>query len=193
MRALRPMISLLLISGCAAIGSKDALVIEPVSPWKMRHAGSGASYVFSCEGMSVDVREIVLASQTSAFGPIVPVIPSSSKRSFAGNTLDLDVEVVGQPPTGISSAEGSKVVVISSGQEIPLIGSRISRVSSSTQTPNKQLWVQYRMTFTYDKKLGDIENLELNLQSPIFRCAVPNLILVKKRIPNNEFIITPGV
>lgn len=183
MRTLWPVISFLILSGCAAIGSKDALVIDPASSWKMRHASSGDSYVFSCDGMSVDVREIVLASQTSAFGPIVPIIPSSSKRTFASNSLKLEMEVVGQAPIGISSAEGSRVAAVSSGQEIPLVHSRISKVSS----------VQHRLTFSYDKKLGDIENLELKLESPIFRCPVPNLNLLRKRIPNNEFIITPGV
>lgn len=186
-------LTLFSIAGCATIGSKVALVIDSGSQWEIQHAGRGDSYKFTCEKIHIEVSEIVLAQHSSAFGPILPVIPSSNNRSYENDNLVLNVEITGWPKSGVTNTDGSLIMATSSKLTIPLINSRISKISAVTDKETKELWVQYFMKFTYDKKLGELNNLELQFQLPMSQCTIPNLSLSRKKIIDNQFTISPGV
>jgi hypothetical protein len=192
-RVLTLAFTLILIVGCASIGSKVALVIDAGSQWEIKHAGSGDSYKFTCEKIHIEVNEIVLTEQTSAYGPIIPFIPSTYHHSYENFNLFLNMKITVWPKSGVTNADGSLVMATSSKQTIPLIDSRISKVSESTDNETKELRAQYFMTFTYDKKLSELNNLELQFQLPMSQCPIPNLSLSKKKISDNEFTISPGV
>lgn len=194
MRHILPLaLTLFSIVGCATIGSKVALVIDAGSQWEIQHAGRGDSYKFTCDKIHIEVSEIVLTQQTSAFGAILPVIPSSNSLSYENDNLVVTVEITGWPKPGVNNTDGSSVAATSSKQTIPLIDSRIQKISEVTDKKTMELWAQYFMTFTYDKKIGELSNLELQFQLPMSQCSIPNLSLSRKKISDNEFIISPGV
>ncbi len=182
----------LVISGCAATGSKDSFAISSAGDWKFQKAGIGNTYYFSCKKLRMDIRELIVKSEVSAAGPIIPIIPMGTKRNNEGRPLYIQTEFVGFVENQEYQKDDFVIDVMASTGNVAPISRDLVKINEKLTKETLPLWVQYRASAVYDIKLGESEDLTLSFEFPFTSCKFPPLRLSLKSGSNNEFIIAPG-
>ena len=181
------------MSGCAALGSKEALKATDKTHWKTVKTGQGDYYRYSCGTVVVSVDEVVFKSRIDSYGPLLPIIPSGNESNYENERLKLIVEITGFTDIRKYSKKDLIVSVDSGGRELTLGGQSISKISERYIKDKDRQWIQYVVSYKYDEKLLNINNLTIRFIYPFSDCSIPELSLVREKMRDNEFIIAPGV
>ncbi len=182
----------LLVSGCAATGSKESYAINSDGKWQFQKAGRGNTYYYSCDKLRMDIRELIVKSEISAAGPLIPIVPIGKKRNFEGRPLYIQTEFVGFVENQKYGKDDFIINVTASGRKVSLVSRDLAKVNEELTSEPIPLWVQYQTTAVYDINLGQSKELVLEFEFPFSSCKFPSLNLSLKEGSNNEFIIAPG-
>jgi hypothetical protein len=185
------LLSQLLLS-CTSLGSKQVLLIDKPSDWKIETLSSQESYFYSCKGLSVYVDEVAISKSTYAFGPIIPVIPSNLTHNFEENNLKLIVSIFGLTEKNNYDANSSSVSIRMRNVLVDLKRKNVSIIHEEKKESGK-LWIQYSMSFSYKTILKDIDKLDISFDLPMFPCEIPHLLLHREKVNDNSFTIAPGI
>ena len=192
-RSANAILILLLLAGCAAIGSKEALKIVGNTPWKTVKTGQGDYYTYSCGSVSVSVDEVVFKSRIDSYGPLLPIIPSGNERNHENEKLKLQVRITGYSDLKLYTEKDFIIKVVSGGQELILSDQSIIKISDRYIEEKGRQWIQYVVTYNYDDSLFDIKEINVHFKYPFTDCSMPELILVRENVSDNEFIVAPGI
>ena len=189
LRSLLLTFALGLNAGCAYLGSKSVLGVDSGDGWTSRYG----EYSFRGNEVIISIPEVVISKRASAMGPVLPILPSGSDTSFESKQLELRLTVMGFPNVTDTGPDAVVVTVHSAGNSITLLSKRASVVAKTTKNNEEgKLWVQYSIYFKYNADLGDLKQLSLHFQLPMFDEAVPELHLSRREENDNQFIVSPG-
>lgn len=177
------------ILGCAYIGSKSVLGVDPSGGWVTKYG----EYIFVGDGVIVSIPEVVITEHSSAMGPIVPIIPLNQNRGFESKQLELRVTITGFPSAANRGPDAAAIAAYSADEPLALLSRSESVVSETTKNNDEgKLWVQYAFQFSYNVRLEELEQLSLKFSLPMFQAKVPELHLSRRKASDNQFIISPG-
>jgi hypothetical protein len=180
------------LAACTVVGSKEALVLVDSPDWKLRKTGWGDSYYYSCDDIYLQVNEIVFTTETAAYGPVIPIIPSGKNHDYNRNNLSIEIEVVGKTVQQAYSKEDFGIDASTEGRELNLLGRSLDRISDRPMEDSETYWIQYRLKYSYDIRLQDLAELSLEFRFPFADCYIPHLVLRRSNMSDNEIIIAPG-
>ncbi len=175
---------------CVIIGSKEVLTIEDGSPWLKRTLMSRVSYFYECNENSFSFDEIKITSRTSAYGPILPIIPSGRETDNSTDELKLRLEIVGEVSKKYYIEDDFKLIVNANGKKIvprQVIFSKLTEFEY-----NNDLWVQYEITYSYKVRLGELNSLTIGIKSTFDKCNIPPINLTRQKLNDNKLIFSPG-
>lgn len=183
----------LILTGCAVAGSKEALKISDNSTWKTIETGHGDYHHFSCEKLSISFDEIVFKTKTLSYGLVVPVIPSGKERNFENNNLKLRIEIIGSTDVISYIKEDFELHVTKKDRVLSLSDQNLIKVNEKYTPEAGSQWVQYIVDYEYSYVLRNISNLKVKFKYPFSSCSIPDLNLTREKMSDNEFIVAPGV
>lgn len=189
-----PVILLLILSitSCTIIGSKDAFYVSEDSAWKHLQIFSEERYRFECGHYWVELDEVLISSETFAFGPIIPFIPSSKKNDRQNESLHLNFRFGGQVDSIDFGKEHFLVKLFSLGEEIQAVSSEFNNLMESRLPESHKISFQYLYNVKFQEKKGDLKQLSVQLYWPFDHCQPPMLNLERKEMSDNKFIVGPG-
>ncbi len=184
---------LLLMSGCAVLGSKEALKISNETHWKTVKTGQGGYYRYSCGTVVVSIDEVVFKSRIKSYGPLLPIIPSGSEKNHENEKLKLIVEIIGYSDLKAYTESDFNIDVDSSDRDLHLSDQSLIKISDSYIKEKGRQWIQYIVSYKYDDRLSNINELKVRFKYPFNDCSMPELSLVREQMKDNELIISPGI
>lgn len=184
---------LLTLTNCTVIGSKDAFFVSKNSSWKNVENLSKDSYRFECEGLRIDIDEVIISATTYSFGPLIPFIPSGKHHDKQNHNLALKIHFSGKVDAIDFEKNLFSVKLFSADEALQIASSDFIRSIENSLPDSQQTWFQYVLMVQYQEKQGDFNQLSLELFWPFNNCEPPALHLERKEVSDNEFILTPGV
>jgi hypothetical protein len=184
---------LLLLTGCASIGSKEALKVVGNATWKTVKTGQGDYYTYSCGSVFVRVDEVVFKSRIDSYGPLLPIIPSGSEKNHETERLKLQAEITGYADLKTYAVKDFIINVVSGDRKLRLSDQNIVKIIDRYIKDKGKQWIQYVVIYKYDDSLSNINELNVQFKYPFTNCAMPELRLVREQMRDNEFIVAPGI
>ncbi len=190
-KAIILIVFLVSMSGCVVMGSRDALILNTDSKWSQRQLFGNRTYWWRCEKMSMDIDEIVFKSETTAYGPLLPIIPSGKINDYSNKTLEIRLQILGEVPLSATQRTKFPLQIFMRGKALEPESITLEKISENPRN-NDISWVQYQIAYSFEELLSDISSLTIRLPIAFGQCQPDTLVLERQEVSDNALILAPG-